>query len=82
MSILVVVVVVIHYNLIYISSIIGDVYRYGRLATIQLLVYRVGTTWNGTSTLSTTLVLGCLTPLMTIPTLRATNCASSRGLAN
>ena len=34
-----VVVVVIHYKLIYISSIIGDVYRYSRLATIQLLVY-------------------------------------------
>lgn len=35
----VVIVVVIHYKLIYISSIIGDVYRYSRLATIQLLVY-------------------------------------------
>ena len=34
-----VIVVVIHYKLIYISSIIGDVYRYSRLATIQLLVY-------------------------------------------
>ena len=35
----VVVVVVIHYKLIYINSIIGDAYRYSRLATIQLLVY-------------------------------------------
>ena len=37
--VVVVIVVVIHYKLIYISSIIGDVYRYSRLATIQLLVY-------------------------------------------
>ena len=37
--VVIVVVIVIHYKLIYISSIIGDVYRYSRLATIQLLVY-------------------------------------------
>ena len=38
-SAVLVIVVVIHYKLIYISSIIGDVHRYSELDTTQLLVY-------------------------------------------